>query len=121
AGAAIGVAIFREFQPQWTVIAVAFVFASAVDLLLALRIPAPLVARQVPASLALGVPVDVRLRVQNVSGSALAADVHDHHPSSFECEGVPRRVSLKPREWTEIAYQARPLARGETAFAAAEL
>jgi uncharacterized protein (DUF58 family) len=75
----------------------------------------------VPASLSLGVPVEVRLRVSNPSGSALAAQVHDHYPSSFECHGMPRRIALEPREWTDIAYQARPLARGETAFAAAEL
>jgi uncharacterized protein (DUF58 family) len=47
--------------------------------------------------------------------------VHDHYPASFECQGMPRRVSLKPREWTDLAYGARPLARGETAFAPAEL
>ena len=111
-GAAIGVAIFREFQPQWAVLAAALGLACLVDLLLALRVPAPLVARLVPASLALGVPVDVRLRIRNLSSTALSADVHDHHPASFECQGMPRRISLKPNEWTEIAYEARPLARG---------
>ena len=120
-GAAIGVAIFKDFQPQWTVLAAAFAAIGIVDLLLGLRIPAPLVARQVPASLSLGVPVDVRLRVRNPSASSLTAEVHDHYPTSFECHGMPRRVTLKPREWTEIAYEARPLARGETSFAQAEL
>jgi uncharacterized protein (DUF58 family) len=119
--AAIGVAIFKEFQPQWTVLAAAFAFVCIVDLLMAWRLPAPLVARQVPASLALGVPVDVRLRVRNPSGASLAAEIHDHYPSSFECHGMPRRVTLKPGEWTEIAYEARPLARGEMAFAPTEL
>src|SRR3954468_5674916 len=120
-GAAIGVAIFKEFQPQWTVFAAAFAFVSLIDLLLAWRLPAPLVARQVPASLSLGVPVDVRLRVRNPSGSTLSAEIHDHYPSSFECHGMPRRVALKPGEWTEIAYEARPLARGEIHFSKTEL
>jgi uncharacterized protein (DUF58 family) len=120
-GAAIGVAIFKEFQPQWIVLAAAFAIVAVIDLLMALRLPTPLVARQVPASLALGVPVDVRLRVRNPSGSAITADVHDHYPASFECHGMPRRVSLQPRQWTDLAYEARPLARGQTAFAPVEL
>jgi uncharacterized protein (DUF58 family) len=120
-GAAIGIAMFEQFQAQWTVLAAAFGVICVVDLAMALRLPAPVVARQVPASLALGVPVDVRLRVRNSSGSALTADVHDHYPSSFECQGMPRRVDLKAREWTEIAYEARPLARGEMNFAKTEL
>jgi len=120
-GAAIAVAIFKEFQAQWTVLAAALGAVAIVDLLLALRIPPPLIARLVPASLALGVPVEVRLRVRNPSGAALVADVYDHHPASFECNGMPRRISLKHREWTELAYQARPLARGEVGFAQTEV
>jgi uncharacterized protein (DUF58 family) len=103
------------------VLAAAFAFICGVDLLIAWRLPAPIVARQVPASLALGIPVEVRLRVRNASGMALSADVHDHYPASFECQGMPRRIKLEPREWTEIGYQARPLARGETGFSPVEL
>jgi uncharacterized protein (DUF58 family) len=120
-GAAIGVAIFKEFQPQWIVLAAAFAVVCVVDLLIALRLPAPLVAREVPASLALGVPVDVRLRVRNVSAATMRADVHDHYPTSFDCRGMPRRVELKGNEWTELAYQARPLARGEMDFSKVEV
>jgi uncharacterized protein (DUF58 family) len=120
-GAAIGVAIFSEFEPQWTVLAATFMALCAIDVFMALRLPALLVARQVPASLALGVSVEVRLRVRNPSARAISAVVHDHYPPSFECRGMPRRVSLKPNGWTELAYEARPLARGEMNFAAAEL
>ena len=35
------------------------------------------------------------------------------HPPSFECEGLPARMTLAPGEWRELRYQARPLARGE--------
>src|SRR6185369_5162805 len=38
-----------------------------------------------------------------------------------ECQGMPRRLSLKPREWTELAYEARPLARGEVDYSQTEL
>ena len=47
-------------------------------------------------------------------------DLHDHHPPSVEAEGLPRRLNLKRGEWSEIAYQVRPVARGEAQFDAAE-
>jgi uncharacterized protein (DUF58 family) len=121
--AALGIAasIFAEFLPQWQVLAAALVLISLADLALGLRIPAPSVARQVPASLSLGVPVEVRLRLRNPSASSLTAQVSDHHPASFECRGLPRTASLAPNQWTEIAYEARPMARGEVLFQKTEL
>jgi uncharacterized protein (DUF58 family) len=121
--AALGIAasIFAEFLAQWQVLAAALVLISLADLALGLRIPAPSVARQVPASLSLGVPVEVRLRLRNPSASSLTAQVSDHHPASFECRGLPRTASLAPNQWTEIAYEARPMARGEVLFQKTEL
>ena len=121
--AALGVAvsIFAEFLPQWQVLAAALVAFSVIDLILAMRLPSPVLARQVPASLSLGVPVEVRLRLRNPSASSLRAEVYDHHPASFECRGLPRTTSLGPRQWTEVAYEARPLARGQVTFGQVEL
>jgi uncharacterized protein (DUF58 family) len=117
----IAVSIFAEFLLQWQVLAVALVGFSVVDLILAMRLPSPVLVRQVPASLSLGVPVEVRLRLRNPAASSLRAEVYDHHPASFECRGLPRTMSLGPRQWTEVVYEARPLARGEVNFRRAEL
>lgn len=117
----VAVSIFAEFQAQWLVAALALLVAAAADLAAGLRLPAPEVARLLPATLALGVPLQVRLRVRNASGGALAAELYDHHPQSFECRGLPRRLALEPRQWTELAYEARPLSRGAFSFAPAEL
>src|SRR6266850_4465918 len=121
--AALGVAvsIFPDFQPQWLALLAAVGVAALIDLFIGLRVRTPEVARLLPATLALGVPIEVRMRVRNLSGSPLAAEIYDHHPQSFECQGLPRRLALKPMEWTELGYQARPLARGETLFAPAEI
>src|SRR6185295_11860664 len=86
-----------------------------------LRAPVPAVTRRLPATLALGVRIDVALRVANVSGRRQRLELHDHHPPTFEADGLPRSVDLAPLEWTEIVYQARPVARGEARFGAAEL
>ena len=121
--AALGLAasIFPEVQLQWAILAGALALLAALDLATALRLPAPAAARRVAASLAVGVPSDVQLRIVNASGLRLRCEVHDHHPASFECEGLPRPLALGPREWVELGYQARPVARGEARFASAEL
>ena len=121
--AALGVAVsvFAEFLLQWQVLAGALVGFSVVDLILAMRLPSPVLVRQVPASLSLGVPVEVRLRLRNPAAASLRAEVYDHHPASFECRGLPRTMSLGPRQWTEVVYEARPLARGEVTFGRVEL
>jgi uncharacterized protein (DUF58 family) len=81
----------------------------------------PEVARGVPASLALGVRTEVRLRAVNRGARTLRVELNDLHPASFECEGLPQRVALAPGEWRELRYQARPLARGEVDFGATAL
>ncbi|HEU4921434.1 MAG TPA: hypothetical protein VFT23_00005, partial [Burkholderiales bacterium] len=47
-------------------------------------------------------------------GPLRALELHDHHPSSFEAQGLPRRLALERTQWTEFAYHVRPMARGET-------
>jgi len=118
---AIAVSVMPQFQPQWAVLAGALALVAALDLAAAMRTPAPALERRIASSLALGVPVEVALRVANRSGARLRCEVHDHHPPSFECEGLPRPLALGPREWIELGYQARPVARGEARFASAEL
>ena len=121
AAAAIGVAIAGAFAAQWLTLAAALAMVAGLDLLSGLRLPPPAVVRRLPATLALGVRIDVALRVANTSGRRLRCELHDHHPASFEAEGLPRSLSLAPLEWTEVVYQVRPVARGETRFGATAL
>jgi uncharacterized protein (DUF58 family) len=121
AALAIAVSIFPEFRVPWAAVAAGFVALALLDALAGLRLPAPALVRQVPGSLALGVRSDVRLRVANAAGMRVRLELHDHHPPSFEAEGLPRRVELERAQWSEIAYQVRPVARGEAQFGAAEV
>jgi uncharacterized protein (DUF58 family) len=121
AAAAIGVAIAGAFHAQWLTLAAALALVAGLDLLAGLRLAVPAVARRLPATLALGVRVDVALRIANLSARRLRLELHDHYPASFEAEGLPRRLLLAPLEWTEVVYPARPVARGETRFGATEL
>jgi len=121
AACAIAVAVFPDYQFPWTAIAGGFLLLALLDAFAGLRLPAPALARHVPGSLALGVRSEVRLRVANAAGGRVRLELHDHHPASFESEGLPRHLDLAPEQWTEVAYQVRPVARGNTQFGAAEV
>jgi uncharacterized protein (DUF58 family) len=121
AALAIAVSIFPEFQVPWTAVAAGFLLLASLDAFAGLRLPAPALVRHVPGSLALGVRSEVRLRIANAAGMRIRLELHDHHPASFEAEGLPQRLELARAQWTEVAYQVRPVARGETQFGTAEV
>jgi uncharacterized protein (DUF58 family) len=119
-GAALGVSIFG-YRDAWAGVAAVIVLMAAYDAWAGLRLPAPAVARRVPSALALGVRTEVVLRIANLTARRLRCEVHDHHPATLEAQGLPASVALAGGGWTEIRYQVRPVARGETRFGAAEL
>jgi uncharacterized protein (DUF58 family) len=121
AASAIAVSIFPDYQAPWLAAAAALLAIAALDALAGWRLPPPALVRRVPGSLALGVPSDVALRLVNGAGTAVRLDLHDQHPASFEAEGLPRRVDLARAQWSEVAYQVKPVARGETRFGKAEV
>ena len=118
--AAIAASILPEFQPAWIAAAAAFAVLSLLDAFAGRRLPAPALVRDVPGSLALGVHSDVRLRVANAAGLRVRLELFDHHPPSFESEGLPRQLDLARGQWSEVAYRVRPVARGQATFAPAE-
>ena len=121
AALAVAVALAPDFLSYWYALGGALALFAALDAVAGLRTPVPAVARELPASLALGVPVEVRLRLRNQSRLRLRCEVHDHHPASLECEGLPRSLVLAPQQWGELRYQVRPVARGEARFLQVEL
>jgi len=121
AAISIAVSIYPEFQVPWTAAAAAFLLLALLDAVAGLRLAAPVLVRHVPGSLALGVRSEVRLRIANAASLGVRLDLHDHHPASFEAEGLPRRLAIARGQWTEVSYQVRPVARGETHFEAAEV
>ena len=121
AALAIAVSIYPDFYDYWATLAGVTAIIALLDAVTALRLATPPAARLVPGSLALGVPVDVALRMHNPSRLPLLCEVHDHHPASVESEGLPRRLALAPAQWGELRYQARPIARGEARFGRSEL
>ena len=114
-GAAIGASIWG-YQGVWLAVAAGFAAAAFGDAFGVLQLATPAAARRVPASLAVGVRTEVVLRVANPGARPLRFELHDHHPASFEAEGLPRSLKLGAGQWSELRYQVRPVARGETRF-----
>jgi uncharacterized protein (DUF58 family) len=121
AALAVAVSIYPDSYVYWSALAGITAVLAILDAAVALRLATPAVARQVPGSLALGVPVEVALRLHNGSRLALDCEVHDHHPAGIEADGLPRRLALAAGQWGELRYQARPVARGEARFTRTEL
>lgn len=121
AAAAVAAAIFPHYRVPWLAVAAAMLALALLDALAGWRLPVPELVRRVPGSLALGVRSEVALRLVNGGGARMRIDVYDHHPATFEAEGMPRRLDLGRGQWSDFAYQVRPVARGETRFGPAEL
>jgi uncharacterized protein (DUF58 family) len=117
----IAVSIYPEFQRPWLLGTAGFICLALLDAFAGLRLPPPVLVRQVPGSLALGVRSEVRLRIANAATMRVRLELHDHPPPSFEAQGLPRRLELQRTQWTELAYHVRPVARGESEFGAAEM
>ena len=107
-------------QALWFAAAALVAAAALADAMMALRLPAPELARRVPHALALGVRTEVSLRILNRARRRIRLEIHDHHPASLEAEGLPRAVALAAGGWTELRYQVRAIARGEAHFGRAE-
>jgi uncharacterized protein (DUF58 family) len=117
--AALAASIYGA-QDLWFAAAAVVAAAALVDALMALRLPAPELARRVPHALALGVRTEVSLRILNPAKRRIRLEIQDHHPASLEAEGLPRAVALAAGGWTELRYQVRAIARGEARFGRAE-
>jgi len=118
--AALAASIKPDLLPAWTVLAGTLIAIALVDMLAALRAPAPAARREVPASLPLGVRHEVSLRFANPAARRITLDAFDHHPPGFEAVGLPRRVSLPAGGWTEMRYSVRPVERGVAHFGPVE-
>jgi uncharacterized protein (DUF58 family) len=112
---------FPAVQAPWAVVAVALAAAAAIDGWIA-RVTHPVIAeRATPGSLALGVWHPITVRVWNRARAPREIEIFDHHPAEFETRGLPQRTTLRAAAWAELAYEVKPLRRGELVFGPIEL
>ena len=98
--------------------------AAASDLVLSRRAwaTAPLrYERRLPPALAVGSPRTLEAALVNEGSTPWRVSLFDHVDPRFEVEGLPVEVAVPAVATTVVRYTIRPRARGEAAFAPAEL
>ncbi len=118
--AGIVVSVIPALAYVWVAAAATIAAIALLDALAARHIRSPSAKRILPGSLPLGVPHEVVLRLANQGDAPLACEVHDHYPAHTEVHGMPQRVTVPARGWSEVRYGVRPVRRGELLFRRAE-
>ena len=76
---------WEQFRPLWMLGGVVLGVAACLDFVLVLLRKVPVVERTLPGRFAVGVVGSVGLKIRNLSGSDLKADVFDGVPATAEC------------------------------------
>ncbi len=100
----------------WVCLAALIGCLMAFDLVWAVSRPAPAIERRLERVLSLGVPSRVELIVTNSRGQPCRLQIHDHHPRTFICEGLPVNVIVPPGRSLSLGYRVTPTVRGEHGF-----
>ena len=117
----LGPALQPQLIPFWWGTLGLIVLVSLIDALLIWRQPLPQISRHLPASLALGVPETVTLRLRHKGKGPREIAVFDHYPPTLQVEGLPSTINPSTEDYAEIRYRARPLERGEAWFKGVQL
>jgi uncharacterized protein (DUF58 family) len=114
-------ALLPGLYPIWLAAAFAAFAVFAVGFFVLSRLRAPEVTRTSPATLPLGEPVDIVLRVSNPSGRRVSFTVTDHPPTGALVEELPVRLTVGPRSFADVTYRLIPQLRGDLSFAPADI
>jgi uncharacterized protein (DUF58 family) len=118
---AVAAAWWPSLIDAWLIAVGIAVAASIADLAAARALPPQLtLERRMPGSVPIGRWRECVLRIANAGPFAVRCEVHDHHPLAFETAGLPLRVEVPARGWTQAPYKMRATERGTLGFEPAE-
>ncbi|MBC5763700.1 DUF58 domain-containing protein [Ramlibacter albus] len=100
---------------------VAWALADAAASVRAWRTSALQVSRRLPGALALGVPHDVVIQVDNRGTRTWTLGVFDEPDARFVFEGLPQEARVAPGSRATLRYRVTPLRRGGLRFGAVQL
>ncbi len=112
----LGVPVALHYLPQlaWTITGAAIGALALLDVLLLWRSPTPLVRRELPDSLALGVERETWLQLDAFGRQRV--DVYDLVPDGWQTPGLPRTLQLPRASETRFSYRLTPANRGTFVF-----
>jgi len=112
----LGVPVALQGLPlmAWQGFALVLALVAATDALALRRQPTPLIRRELPDSLALGVERQTWLEIDSLHRQQ--ADIFDLVPDGWSSRGLPRRLSLQARRRARLSYHFTPIRRGNFTF-----
>lgn len=99
----------------------ALLLLALLDAVRLMRLPSPVVQRQMPGSLALGRWSEVHVEITHDYAQPLNVHLFDHVPDGLSFEHLPQSVELQPGQHSLISYRLRPLRRGHFSFERCEI
>ncbi len=112
----LGIPVALHYLPPlaWTITGAAIGALALLDVLLLWRSPTPLVRRELPDSLALGVERETWLQLDAFGRQRV--DVYDLVPDGWQTPGLPRTLQLPRASETRFSYRLTPANRGTFVF-----
>ena len=80
------------------------------------RLPMPVVERELPSIVPVGVEREIALRLRHDGTETLRAEVHDLHPGAWPVLDLPQRIEIPPQRELRLVYQLTPTTRGRFDF-----
>jgi len=85
------------------------------------RVPDPILSRDLPRIVPVGVEREAWLHLRGGDARGLHLDVHDLFPGDWRVEGLPRAVDLHPGRELSVSYKFTPGQRGAFEFPGCQL
>jgi uncharacterized protein (DUF58 family) len=114
AWAALGFACALGLAPlsSWQLAGIALALLAAIDAARLWRAPSPLLRRELPRVVPVGVEREAQLHLQPGDAHKQFLEVHELLPGDWPTTGLPRGVELHPGSELALGYRFVPAARG---------
>ncbi len=100
----------------WQTAGILLTAVFAADALLVRRESSVTISRQLKHTLSVGAWHEIGLLIHNAAAASAQCVVHDHYPSGFDVEDMPRTIDLFAAGVTRVRYRVRPQRRGAATF-----
>ena len=105
--------------PAWQLAGAGIALLAILDAWWLRRRDTPLVTREIPEALPLGIEREVSLRVESMIRQRI--ELFDLHPGGWPAQGLPQALALAPSTASTFSYRLRPVARGNAVFEGVQL
>ena len=119
----LGLACALGWLPMsvWQIAGAALVALALIDAWTLSRFVTPIIRRQLPGVIPVGVERDASLQLELADSRALHVEAHDLLPGDWPVQGLPRSLDLAPGMDSSFSYRFTPAQRGSFEFSGCQL